>query len=148
MTEECIITAVVVTSGEKGDGPELPKLLEISQENGIDVETIIGDAAYFGKENLKITSEQNIKVVARLNPSITQGSRKDEDKFDYNKDADRFVRPAGHLAIRKARQGVKDSGANQVDTYCFDAEKCKSCPLKEGCYNDGAKTKTYSVFIK
>ncbi len=36
MTEERIITAAVVTSGEKGDGPELPKLLEISQENGVD----------------------------------------------------------------------------------------------------------------
>ena len=71
MTQERIITAAVVTSGEKGDGPELPKLIEISQENGIDVDTIIGDAAYSGKENLKIASEQNIKVVARLNPSIT-----------------------------------------------------------------------------
>jgi transposase len=148
MTEERIITAAVVTSGEKGDGPELPKLLEISQENGIDVATIIGDAAYSGKENIKLTSEQNIKVVARLNPSITQGIRKDEDKFDYNKDADRFVCPAGHLAIRKARQGTKDIGKNQVDTYYFDVEKCKSCPLKEGCYQDGAKTKTYSVTIK
>jgi len=148
MTEERIITAAVVTSGEKGDGPELPKLLEISQENGIDVETIIGDAAYSGKENLKIANEQNIKVVARLNPSITQGFRKDEDKFDYNKDADRFVCPAGHMAIRKARGGTKDVGKNQVETYYFDVEKCKSCPLKQGCYKEGAKTKTYSVSIK
>lgn len=148
MTEERIITAAVVTSGEKGDGPELPKLIEISQENGIDVDTIIGDAAYSGKENLKITSEQNIKVVAKLNPSITQGNRKDADKFDYNKDADRFVCPAGHLAIKKARGGSKNIGTNQVDTYYFDVEKCKSCPLKNGCYKDGAKTKTYSVSIK
>ena len=148
MTEERIITAAVVTSGEKGDGPELPKLLEISQENGIDVDTIIGDAAYAGKENLKLTSEQNIKIVARLNPSITQGCRKDEDKFDYNKDADRFVCPAGHMAIRKARQGKKNVGTNQIQTYFFDVEKCKSCPLKEGCYKEGAKTKTYSVSIK
>jgi Transposase DDE domain len=27
-------------------------------------------------------------------------------------------------------------------------EKCKSCPFKNGCYKDGAKTKTYSVSIK
>ena len=148
MTEERIITAAVITSGEKGDGPELPKLLQMSQENGIEVDTIIGDAAYSGKENLKITNGQNIKVVARLNPSITQGFRKDEDKFDYNKDADRFVCPAGHLAIRKARGGTKDVGTNQVDTYYFDVEKCKTCPLKNGCYKEGAKTKTYSVSIK
>ena len=148
MTQERIITAATVTSGEKGDGPELPKLLEISQENGIEVDTVIGDAAYSGKENLKLTSNQNIKVVAKLNPSITQGFRKDEDKFDYNKDADMFVCPAGHLAIRKARQGNKNSGTNQTDTYYFDVGKCKRCPLKEGCYKEGAKSKSYSVSIK
>ena len=117
MTEERIITAAVVTSGEKGDGPELPKLLEISQENGIEVDAIIGDAAYAGKENLKLTREQNIQIVAKLNSTITQGNRKDEDKFDYNKDADMFVCPAGHMAIRKARQGKKNIGTNQKQTY-------------------------------
>jgi transposase len=148
MTEERIITAAVVTSGEKGDGPELPKLLKISQENGIEVDTIIGDAAYSGKENLKLTNGQNIKVVAKLNPSITQGFRKDTDRFDFNKDADMFVCPAGHMAIRKAKQGTKDTGTNQVHTYYFDVEKCKSCPLRDGCYKPGAKTKSYSVSIK
>ena len=148
MTQERIITAAVVTSGEKGDGPELPRLLAISQKNGIDVDTIIGDGAYTGKENLKLTREQNIKVVARLNVTIAQGARKDEDKFDYNKDADRFVCPAGHMAIRKARQGKKNVGTNQIQTYYFDVEKCKTCSLKEGCYKEGSKTKTYSVSIK
>lgn len=148
MTEERIITAAVVTSGEKGDGPELPKLLEASQENGMEIDTIIGDAAYSGKENLKLAEKQHIRIVARLNPSITQGFRRDEDKFDYNKDADRFVCPAGHMAVRKARQGKKNTGENQVDTYYFDVEKCKVCPLKDGCYKTGAKTKTCSVSIK
>jgi transposase len=148
MTEERIITAAVVTSGEKGDGPELPKLLEISQGNGIEVDTIIGDTAYTGKENLKLTSKQNIKVVAKLNPAITQGVRKEEDKFDYNKDADMFVCPAGHMAIRKSVNGKKNVATNQVQTYFFDVEKCKSCSLKEGCYKEGSKAKTYSVSIK
>ncbi len=148
MTEERIITAAVITSGEKGDGPELAKLLEISQQNGIEVNTIIGDAAYSGKQNLELTASQDIKVVAKLNPSITQGFRKEEDKFDYNKDADMFVCPAGHMAIRKARGGSKNSGTNQVDTYYFDVEKCKICPLRENCYKPGARSKSYSVSIK
>lgn len=148
MTEERIITAAVVTSGEKGDGPEIPKLLEISQNNGIEVDTIIGDAAYSGKENIKLTSEQNIKIVAKLNPSITQGFRKNEDEFDYNKDANMFVCPAGYIAIRKARQGKKHIGENQVNTYYFDVEKCKTCPLRNGCYKEGAKTKPTPVSIK
>lgn len=148
MTEERIITAAVVTSGEKGDGPELPKLLQISQKNGIEVETIIGDSAYSGKENLTLLNEKDIKVVAKLNTAITQGFRKEEDRFDFNKDADMFVCPAGHLAIRRSRQGKKNSGTNQVHTYYFDVEKCKICPLKNNCYKPGAKTKTYSISIK
>ncbi len=56
--------------------------------------------------------------------------------------------PSRAFSNTKARQGTKDVGVNQVDTYYFDVEKCKHCPLKEGCYKDGAKTKTYSVSIK
>ncbi|MFM7637850.1 MAG: IS1182 family transposase [Crocinitomicaceae bacterium] len=150
MTEERIITAAVVTSGEKGDGPELPMLLEISQNNGVQIDTIIGDSAYSGKENLilKDKDDQTIKIVAKLNPSITQGFRKEEDKFDYNKDADMFVCPAGHMAIRKARQGKKNRGKNQALIYYFDVQKCKTCPLKDGCYKPGAKSKTYAVTLK
>lgn len=148
MTEERIITAAVITSGEKGDGQILPELLKISQNNGLEVETIIGDAAYSGKENLDMGEAENIKIVSKLNPSISQGIRSEKDKFDYNKDAGMFVCPAGHLAIKKARQGKKNVAANQVDTYYFDVEKCKRCAYKEGCYQEGAKTKTYSVSIK
>lgn len=148
MSEERIITAAVVTSGEKGDGPELPKLLEISKENGIEVDTIIGDTAYSGKENLELANQQNINVVAKLNPSITQGCRKEEDTFDYNKDADRFICPAGHMATQKALRVKTSAGKSDREVYFFDIEKCKTCPLKNGCYKDGAKTKSYSISIK
>ncbi len=75
MTEERIITAAVVTSGEKGDGPQLPKLIEISWENGLDLDTVIGDAVYSGKENFQLAKEQDLKIVAKLNPIITLGSQ-------------------------------------------------------------------------
>lgn len=42
----------------------------------------------------------------------------------------------------------KNISTNQTDTYYFDIEKCKSCSYKEGCYKDGAKSKTYSVTMK
>jgi transposase len=148
MTEERIITAAVVTSGEKGDGPQLPMLLEISQNNGIEVDTIIGDTAYSGKENLALAKQQDIQVVAKLQPSISQGFRKNEDTFEYNKDADMFVCPGGHMSIRKAKQGKKNVGKNQAITYYFDVDKCKQCPLRVGCYKQGARTKTYAVTIK
>lgn len=52
------------------------------------------------------------------------------------------------MAFRKACQGKKGIGENQVDTYYFDVEKCKTCALKNGCYKPQAKTKTYSISIK
>ena len=53
MTPERIITAATITSGDKGDGPQLPKLIEKSRVNGINVKTVIGDTAYSGDSNLK-----------------------------------------------------------------------------------------------
>lgn len=148
MTEERIITGAVVTSGEKGDGPVLPLLIEQSRNNGLAVDTVIGDAAYSGKKNLELAKQKNIQIVAKLNSVISQGIRKKEDEFDYNKDANMFICPAGHMAVKKAIQGKKYVGKNQVVTYYFDIEKCKNCPLKQGCYKEGAKSKTYSISIK
>lgn len=148
MTEERIITAATITTGEKNDGKELENLLEKSIKAGIEVDTIIGDAAYSEKGNIELSEKENIKLVAKLNPSVTQGYRKKEDEFQFNKDAGMYTCKAGHMAIRKARQGKKEVAQNQVDCYYFDVEKCKCCPYKEGCYKEGAKSKTYSITIK
>lgn len=147
ITEERLITAAVVTSGEKGDGPQLPDLIEQSRKNGMEIETVIGDGAYSGKENLKNAKENNIKIVAKLNPAVSKGARKKEDEFEFNKDAGMFICPAGHMAIRHAKQGKRGVGTNQTDTYYFDIDKCKTCSKKKGCYKEGAKSKTYSVKI-
>lgn len=148
MSEERIITAAVITTGEKNDGKQLETLIEKSIDAGMEVETIIGDAAYSEKGNIEYTKKNEIKLVAKLNPSVTQGYRKREDEFEFNKDAGMYVCKAGHMAIRKARQGKKGIGTNQTDTYYFDIEKCQHCPFKEGCYKEGAKSKSYSVSIK
>jgi transposase len=148
MTEERIITAAIVTTGEKNDGKQLQKLIEKSQAAGMEVKTVIGDTAYSEKDNLLYSKSHELTLVAKLNPMITQGGRKKEDEFEFNKDAGMYVCKAGHLAIRKARQGKKEGGTNQTDTYYFDVEKCKRCALKEGCYKEDAKSKTYSVSIK
>ena len=148
MTEERIITAATIRTGEKNDGKELQTLVEKSIQSGVKVDTIIGDTAYSEKGNIKYSNENNIKLVAKLNPSVTQGFRKKEDEFEFNKDAGMYVCKEGHMAIRKARQGKKGISTNQVNTYYFDVEKCKRCPKKNGCYKEGSKSKTYSVTIK
>ena len=47
---------------------------------------MIGDSAYSGKDNLEKARDEHFELVAKLNPSISQGFRKEEGKFDYNKD--------------------------------------------------------------
>ena len=148
MSEERIITAATITTGEKNDGKQLETLIEKSIKAGLEVENVIGDAAYSEKGNIEYANDNKIKLVAKLNPSVTQGFRKKEDEFGFNKDAGMYVCKAGHMAIRKARTGKKGVACNQSDTYYFDIEKCKHCPFKEGCYREGAKSKTYSVTIK
>ncbi len=151
MTPERIITAATITSGEKHDGKELTNLIEKSENNGIEVEAIIGDGAYSEKDNLEYCEENNIKNVSKLSKFVTHGNSKRNNSFEYNKDAGMYVCKAGHMAIKKAKQGSKNpkSGYDSlVECYYFDVEKCKHCPYKNGCYKDGAKTKTYSVKIK
>lgn len=154
MTPERIICAATITSGEKADGKELPELVKKSRKAGIKIENVIGDAAYSGKDNLTLASEkdkygkENYKLVSKLNPNITEGCRKDDHGFIYNKDADMMQCKAGYLAVRKAVTGKKNEGVNQSLTYYFDIKKCKQCPFRKGCYKEGAKSKTFSVTIK
>lgn len=152
MTPERIITAATITSGEKHDGKELQTLVQKSQNNGIEVEAVIGDGAYSEKDNIEYCEDNNIKLASKLSKSVTHGNGKSKEDFEYNKDAGMYVCKAGHMAIRKAKQGSKkkksDGKNNQAECYYFDVEKCKHCQYKEGCYKEGSKTKTYNVNIK
>lgn len=151
MTEERIITSAIVTSGEKHDGKQLQELVEKSESAGIEVENIIGDAAYSEKENLEYAKEENINLIAKLSKTVTHGNARKAPDFEYNKDADMYVCKAGHMSIKKVNKRPKkhaNDGQGTVESYFFDVEKCKHCTYKEGCYKDGSMTKSYSVSIK
>ena len=130
MNEERIITAGTVTTGEKTDGKQLQSLIEKSMAAGLEVKTVIGDAAYSDKVNIAFAKERNIALMAKLNPSVTQGYRKKEDEFEFNKDAGMYDCKAGHLAVRKARQGKR------------------MWSQRDRCYKPDAKSKSYSISIK
>jgi transposase len=148
MTEEGIITAATITSGEKADGKELAALVEKSRNAGADVDTVIGDSAYSEKDNLDYAKD-NFTLVSKLHPCVTQGLKKNEDKFEFNKDAGMFVCKAGHMATSKTIRHNKQNFRKENPRFVcyFDIEKCKRCLLREGCYKDGAKSKSYSVSI-
>jgi hypothetical protein len=145
MTEERIITAATVTTGERHDGKQLPFLVEKSERAGIEVQEVIGDAAYSEISNQNFLSERNIRLIARENKNVVSGRRAVDSGFEYNKDAGMYVCPAGHMSVRKAASSRDKSGKCPRTVYYFNVEKCKICLLRQGCYREEAQFKTYAV---
>ena len=146
MTEERIITAAAIASGEKTDGKELPALVRKSRDAGMEVEAVIGDKAYSDKKNIEGAKDGGYELIARLNSIVTQGNRSKENEFEFNKDAGMYQCKAGQLAVHKyldKRQKEKKN-KNPRMVYFFDVEKCRRCPYRKGCYKEGAKKKTCS----
>lgn len=138
INQERIITAAVVTSGEKDDGSQMQTLIDKSIENGMDVKTIIGDGAYCSKENLEESQGKEITVISKVNALVREGHS--DDRFTFNKDAGMYVCPAGHMAIRKYI--TKD---NTIEVYKFDVRKCVVCKMRETCFKYGQEHKSFSV---
>ena len=150
ITEDRIITAITIISGEKAAGNYLQELVEKSIENGIEVDGATGDRAYTTKINLEYFEKHHLPLYSRLNPNISDSNpcrSAISRSFEYNKDAQMMICPAGYQSTRKARIGKKNQKKNQHLVYYFDINKCKTCPIKEGCYKLGAKSKTYSITI-
>ena len=138
INQERIITAATVTSGEKDDGSQMQTLIDKSIENGMEVETVIGDGAYCSKENLEESKEKKITVVSKVNALVREG--RSDDRFTFNKDAGMYVCPAGHMAIKKYI--TKDK---MVEKYQFDVRKCVVCKMRETCFKRGQEHKSFSV---
>jgi hypothetical protein len=145
MTEEEIITAIHVTPGNEDDGKQLQTLVNKTTEQQITIDEVLADTAYSRKDNLPFLQTEEIKTSIPLNPAV-YGTRED-DKFQYDKENDEVICPAGHASIRKAKTGKTGTSTNPCLTFYFDTTICKECPFKEGCYNN-TKEKTYSISIK
>jgi hypothetical protein len=116
----------------------LQPFIEKNIRAGINVKTVIGDTARSEKDNY--IKKNQMELVSRLHAQITRGGRKKEYEFEFNKDTGIYVCKAGHMATRKARLGKKDRGKNQADTYYFNVEQCKRCPLKRAATSRGPRT--------
>jgi transposase len=131
MTPERVIVAATLTTGEKGDGPELPELIDKSKETLPDLERVVGDAAYAGQKNLEKAEHDEITIVAKVNPMLLEGTDYEKQGFSYNKDADRVVCPAGHMSIHAKR--IEDKTGNDRMSYRFSRKVCTVCGRREMC---------------
>jgi len=151
LTPERIIAVAHVTSGEKHDGKQLQGLIEQAKENGYEINEVIGDAAYSEKENLDYAKENKMTLISKLNRSVEHSNHKSKVGFEFNKDANTYQCPSGHLSSKKVNRRARKhaiDGQGDVETYYFDVEMCKICHKKEGCYKEGANSKSFSISIK
>jgi len=146
MTEERIITGIEVTHGGEPDGKQLPALLEKSQNNGVQVEEIIGDMAYVSESNLETCEEKGVTLYAKTNTAVAAAAATPLDEgFCFNKDAALLQCPAGELAMRVVKTAAKNG--NTYLKYVFSKVKCKRCPLREQCRVGKSKAKEWSYSI-
>ena len=131
MTPERVIVAATMTTGEKGDGPELPELIDKSKKQLPDLERVVGDGAYAGQNNLEKAEKETVQIVAKVNPRLLEGTDYEKQGFSYNKDADRVVCPAGHMSISARRE--KDKSGNDRMWYRFSRKVCAVCGRRELC---------------
>ena len=147
MTPERVIVAATMTTGEKGDGPELPELIDKSKEKLPELERVVGDGAYAGQNNLEKAEKDAVQIVAKVNPRLLEGTEYEKQGFSYNKDADRVVCPAGHMSISSRRE--KDKSGNVRVWYLFSRKVCNVCALRSVCIKGtGSSAKRISFPIK
>ena len=125
MSDERIITAATVTSGEKGDGPQLPELIEKTESAGMQIENIVADTAYSAKSNLELAKSKNIKLAAPLNPVVNGNG---QHKLTLNiQDANSIrlsCRPYG-IIQGKEKSHNDNRHRNAKFIYFFDVDKCR-----------------------
>ena len=143
VTDERIITAVDVHSGEYVDGTGFHDLLDRTEKTGVKVEEITGDKAYFRKDILDELKQKKIESIIPVNASTY---KIDEDLFSYNKDSDEWFCRIGNRTIKKDKKTKKKYGKPyRLLVYTFDKEGCKNCPHREECMGRASGGKRFEI---
>lgn len=140
--------AATVTGGSVSDTPVGEEMVDkLMDSEQVDLEGMLGDGSY-GSTRIIEKSEGNFDLVATPNHMLGSSESNYQKKgFTYNKDADRLVCRAGHMAIKDNIKRYKNENDRVARLFYFDIEKCKCCKFKEGCYKDGAKSKSCAVTL-
>jgi hypothetical protein len=145
--ESRLIVDAESTSGEVGDAIPGKKLLErVANNEKLEINEVLGDTAYSGQPILELAREKQFSLIAPPHPQL--GSNIDgRDGFTFNKDADMFCCPQGHLATRKRFVQFTKENNRKAIIYSFDPKKCAVCKLREQCIKGKAKYRTFSVSV-
>lgn len=143
-TEEKLIAAVEVQSGEYVDGTQFNELLDKTQESGVTVGEVYADKAYFKANILGRIEQEGAQAYI---PVSHAAYRIDEEKFRYNKDSDQWFCWMGNETVSckrltRSRKGVE----YPLLQYTFDKQQCASCKHRAECMGK-SKTKARKLEV-
>jgi transposase len=131
-TDERIITAVEVHSGEYVDGKGFDALLERTKDAGITPTEVYGDKAYFRKDILDTIKENHAEAYI---PVSASAYKVDEEMYSYNKDSDQWFCFMGNHTVKMERKTTKKRGEDyDYLCYTFDKNQCVGCPHRDRCF--------------
>lgn len=129
-TEERVITAVEVHSGEYRDGTDFDVLLNRTLASGVEMKEAYGDKAYFRKDILELLESAGAKAYI---PVSASAYRIDEEMFSYNKDSDQWFCAMGCGTVSKKRQKNWRKNGEPILVYAFDKARCEGCARRSEC---------------
>lgn len=142
-TDERIITAMDVHSGEYVDGTGFQGLLERTENAGVKVEAVTGDKAYFRKDILNELEQRKIESIIPVSAVVYHVN---ESLYSYNKDSDEWFCRRGNRTVKKTRRTRKTNGyVSKSFIYTFDKDGCKNCPHREECMGRQSGGKRFLV---
>jgi transposase len=112
-TDERIITAASVHSGEYVDGKDFTPLMDQTLAGGIKVNEVYGDKAYFRKDIRDKLEKMKATGYIPISASVY---KIDEDLFSYNKDSDQWLFYGQSHGPKKAHN---TAGSRQNGRYLF-----------------------------
>lgn len=132
--EHKLIVAVDVTQ-DGNDSQQLASMAQQAQEAlNTDALTVVADAGYYSKQQLKACGDQVGLEVYVPEPDkqaqVRAAGRHTRDAFHYDQGSDRYVCPAGSFLTR---QGVQRKGDQLNICYATRAKDCQACPLRANC---------------
>jgi len=122
--ESEIVTSCEVLSGNRHEGHELPRLLELEKEKGLKAEAVVADGLYDSGENRSRIHGEGMKAYIPF-----RGERKEMEKFRYLPEEDQVICTAEKRTIGKIRQ---ENGM----LYYFSAHDCRRCPRLRKCVRE------------
>jgi len=143
-TDERIITAVAIHSGEYVDGAGFKDLIDRTKQSGINSSEFYGDKAYFRKDILDTIKENKAKAYIPVSGSAY---KIDEELFGYNKDSDQWFCMMGNNTVKKAHKKRDKKGKEYgYLEFTFDKNQCESCQHRAECMGK-AKSKAKKLVV-